>query len=141
MNMAYKDIEKKRAYDKAYSKRQYAKNRDTILTSQKTPKGRARLRKAGKRYQRTSNGQRKRFEWNIFDRYGMSRIAWDRVVREQAGRCAICNVELRKCCIDHNHQTGQIRGLLCLHCNSGIGFFKDNPNLAVQGAEYLKIGV
>ena len=39
--------------------------------------------------------------------------------------------------IDHNHSTGQIRGLLCSLCNFGIGYLKDSPDLLRKAAQYL----
>lgn len=40
--------------------------------------------------------------------------------------------------LDHNHKTGKIRGVLCGHCNSGLGMFRDNPELLQAAVEYLK---
>lgn len=39
--------------------------------------------------------------------------------------------------IDHNHQTGKVRGLLCHHCNVGLGHFKDNIELLNSALDYL----
>lgn len=41
-------------------------------------------------------------------------------------------------CIDHNHQTGEIRGLLCSPCNRAIGQLQDNPNILRKAANYLE---
>lgn len=41
-------------------------------------------------------------------------------------------------CVDHNHFTQKIRGLLCKDCNIGLGMFKDNPILLHNGALYLQ---
>ena len=55
---------------------------------------------------------------------------YSKLLHEQAGRCAICKTwwqDLkRKLHIDHNHTTGFIRGLLCIHCNMALGVFKDS---------------
>lgn len=53
-----------------------------------------------------------------------------------AGRCAICGLPEKA--IDHNHATGEVRGLLCGSCNTGLGFFRDSPKLLRKAAEYLK---
>lgn len=39
--------------------------------------------------------------------------------------------------MDHDHKTDQLRSLLCLKCNSGLGFFDDDPDLLLQAMKYL----
>lgn len=60
------------------------------------------------------------------------------------GLCDICgeeqNIErLNRLCVDHDHETGRIRGLLCINCNSGLGRFKDSPDLLRNAADYLEL--
>lgn len=50
--------------------------------------------------------------------------------------CAICGGSERLC-VDHDHRTGMIRGVLCLNCNNGLGRFKDDPALLAAAAKYL----
>jgi hypothetical protein len=61
---------------------------------------------------------------------------------EQNGCCKICkkNQEDLKIalCVDHDHVTGYIRGLLCNKCNSGLGFFNDDAFLVAMAADYLR---
>jgi len=56
--------------------------------------------------------------------------------------CSICKTpkeELdRTLCIDHNHDTGEIRGMLCSKCNTGLGLFKDNEAYLLEAVEYLR---
>lgn len=56
----------------------------------------------------------------------------------QDNKCSICRAELIKDYLDHNHKTGQLRGLLCNKCNLGIGYFNDKPELLEKAVEYLK---
>lgn len=51
--------------------------------------------------------------------------------------CAICG-STEKPHIDHDHETGVVRGTLCRTCNIGLGMFKDNPELMRQAAQYLE---
>jgi Recombination endonuclease VII. len=59
----------------------------------------------------------------------------------QKGECAICGVKESEMqfnlAIDHNHKTGEIRGLLCRHCNSGIGFLKENIDIFKKAILYI----
>ena len=54
----------------------------------------------------------------------------------QSGKCAICGLS-DKLFVDHCHNTGAIRGILCNKCNSGMGFLNDDPNLLKKAYEYL----
>jgi hypothetical protein len=54
--------------------------------------------------------------------------------------CPICSVPLDGVVVvmDHDHETGKKRGLLCDPCNKGLGFFRDDPNILTRAAEYLR---
>lgn len=56
---------------------------------------------------------------------------------KQHGRCQICG-EQERLVIDHDHETGLMRGLLCYRHNTGIGLFKDNPEHLLKAADYLR---
>ena len=59
---------------------------------------------------------------------------------EQKGVCAICGraaSEKKSLCIDHNHTTGQVRGLLCVACNLFLGRIGDSPVIAKIMLDYL----
>ena len=69
---------------------------------------------------------------------------WDDFLRmsaEQGGRCAICGLTEaetgRSHQLDHDHDTGKPRGILCLTCNSGIGKLRDDPKLVQNALDYL----
>jgi len=59
----------------------------------------------------------------------------------QDGKCEICgnkcikNVSLS---VDHDHETGKVRGLLCHNCNTGLGYYYDNPETLRRAATYLE---
>lgn len=57
-------------------------------------------------------------------------------LKQSITQCVICGSE-EKLVVDHDHKTGEIRGLLCNHCNRGLGHFKDDPMLLEFAAQYL----
>lgn len=60
---------------------------------------------------------------------------------EFTDKCEICKKkwsEKTKPCLDHNHKTGQIRGLLCSQCNSILGFSKESISILLSSIEYIK---
>lgn len=50
--------------------------------------------------------------------------------------CVICGA-VGRLCVDHSHQSGRVRGLLCHQCNKGLGMFRDNPALLARAADYV----
>ena len=72
--------------------------------------------------------------------YGITKEAYDTMMTLQNGVCAICEGrydDKKKLAIDHCHDTGTIRGLLCNKCNRGLGMFEDDPTLLNKAVEYL----
>ena len=67
---------------------------------------------------------------------------YDALFEKQKGVCAICfspeNGRYKHLSIDHDHDTGRIRGLLCNNCNRGLGLLKDSPQLLRKAAEYVE---
>jgi hypothetical protein len=59
---------------------------------------------------------------------------------EQNGKCPICEIEieLMSSALDHNHTTGEFRGLLCNKCNRALGMFLDSEVVLLRAAQYLK---
>ena len=82
-------------------------------------------------------------------KYGLPRRDYWALLEAQDGKCAICSkainvTEERRAhvavalCVDHDHSTGQVRGLLCFACNRGIGQFRDDHELLRLAAHYLE---
>lgn len=75
--------------------------------------------------------------------YGLTPEAYEAMLAGQGGGCAICGFpppEDRRLFldIDHDHETGAVRGLLCNRCNTMLGQSRDNPERLEAGAEYLR---
>lgn len=61
------------------------------------------------------------------------------ILKEQNNQCAVCETPLgKKFAIDHCHFTGEVRGILCSLCNSGIGLLRDNPDICERASIYLR---
>lgn len=76
-------------------------------------------------------------------RYLLNREDYDRMVAEQHGLCAICKQPpsgkppMGVLHVDHDHETGDVRELLCHKCNKALGGFRDDPTLVMTAAFYL----
>lgn len=93
----------------------------------------------GKKY-RTENKEklaRKGQAWHLKSTFGLSLDDYDCMVTAQDGKCAICGEQNARLCVDHDHETGKIRGLLCRQCNAALGIFYDDPAILQQAIEYL----
>lgn len=84
------------------------------------------------------DNQRK-FAYNLKRNYGLSYETYCEMELKQDGKCAICNKPpYRNLDVDHNHETGKIRKLLCSNCNTALGLLKDDTELFTKAIEYLK---
>lgn len=73
-------------------------------------------------------------------RYGLSEEAFQELIATQRNACPICCTLFEKELphIDHDHDTGQVRGILCGNCNRAIGLFRDNPFIMASAIMYLR---
>lgn len=84
-------------------------------------------------------------EYNTFyklqNKFNLSKEDYHKMLEKQNYVCKICkNIQIKSkavLCVDHDHKTGKIRGLLCDLCNKGLGFFKDDCNLLKNAVEYI----
>jgi len=91
-----------------------------------------------KQYNKTHKEERRVYhkKYNI-GTYGLTSEEYEKILQQQEGKCAICKEIMDKPCIDHCHQTGKIRGILCVSCNHGLGNFRDSIDSLLTAAEYL----
>jgi len=75
--------------------------------------------------------------------YGLTEDDYVVLLEQQNGLCAVCKEASEKTLeVDHNHETGAVRGLVCHSCNAGMGSLRDDPELLRAAADYLeKAGV
>lgn len=78
--------------------------------------------------------------------YGLDPDKYEKILESQNGVCAICGKPetsktrngIRKMSVDHNHQTGKVRSLLCRNCNMAIGNFKEDVEILKKAVAYLE---
>lgn len=81
---------------------------------------------------------------HLLNRYGLTVDQYQLLLEVQSYGCAICKRKdsgvrgKKNLAVDHDHETGRIRGLLCNSCNNGLGRFKDNPEFLRCAARYLE---
>jgi hypothetical protein len=153
--MSQKDldlIEAKRAYKRQW----YINNRQRLLTKAKskydaTPEfyrkkslAVARANPQANRDKvnnwRRENPERAR-DSQLKKNYGITLDAYIKIFESQNNRCAICKSPStggkNDWHVDHDHSTGKVRGILCNHCNRGLGAFKDNASVLTDAINYL----
>jgi hypothetical protein len=88
---------------------------------------------------KADGGKKKHWGMRLY-RYGITKEEFFTMVDKQFGICKICCEKLphyRKVCIDHDHGTGEVRGLLCHRCNVLIGQIENNKHLLGNVVDYI----
>jgi Recombination endonuclease VII len=75
--------------------------------------------------------------YHLTRRYGITAAEADFLLEGQGGLCAICRVAPAEH-VDHIHDTGEVRALLCFNCNGGLGQFRDDPAVLRAAADYVE---
>lgn len=117
-----RDPEKRKIWNRKY----YEKHPDRVKASQ----SKYHLKVKEKRKDR----------W-VLREHGCSAFDYQRMLDEQEDGCAICGRPPeceKRLAVDHDHSTGEIRGLLCERCNQGLGLFGDSPSRLREAADYLE---
>jgi len=81
-------------------------------------------------------------------KYGLGEEQVRELLEYQGGGCGICDRPLdldatdkkSKVAVDHNHETGEVRGILCQNCNTGIGMFDEDPRTIRRALAYVQMG-
>lgn len=91
---------------------------------------------------RATQSERNR-RYRLKNKYGLTESDFQTMLDGQGGGCAICHTtspggRAQQFCVDHDHTTGRVRGILCSECNNGIGKLGDDPALLEAAARYLR---
>ena len=77
----------------------------------------------------------------IEERYGITGAQYDALYEYQSGKCYICQRatgKTRRLSVDHDHVTGEVRGLLCRPCNDILGHLRDDVLALERAVRYLQ---
>lgn len=81
-------------------------------------------------------------KWSLKSKYSMTIADRDALLVKQGGKCAICRSDKFNGpgpCIDHDHATGKVRGILCFNCNFVLGYAHNNSPVLRLAADYLEM--
>ena len=79
-------------------------------------------------------------DWHLRKKYGITLDEFNQLSEAQGNKCCICSEENKvhqNLVVDHNHATGEVRGLICSPCNSALGLAKDSVKVLEAMIEYL----
>jgi hypothetical protein len=99
-----------------------------------------RYRENQRRMRSTPEGKARQRAGHLKRKYGITLEEYDTLLQHQGGGCAICRRKPRPDAslhLDHDHQTGRMRGILCFRCNNGLGDFDDDASLLQQAVAYV----
>ena len=143
----WRDSEIGRAKSVATQKEWRANNPDIVRAGKKRYRERNPEKvKAGQQRCWEENGEQYRVtHWRYWlnKKYGLTEERYYEILKEQNYQCAICGAtekdfRRQRFCVDHCHDTGVVRGMLCFACNVILGNAHDNPELLESAVSYLK---
>lgn len=124
---------------------QYAKQQEWRANNKERIAEQERLRNMsdkGRAYAASPQRVLSRKNRSLIQNYGITLEDYNRMFIEQNGCCKICGKHQQdlkaSLHVDHNHTTGKVRGLLCHHCNVGLGNFEDDITLLSKAIAYLE---
>jgi len=136
------DPEKIRKQGREASRRYIAKNRDAMREKAREYRLKHPEKVAASHEKYTSGNPEKvkaaSFK-HLLCRYGLTPEQYHELLRIQDDQCPICSADLNNKVshVDHDHDTGLVRGIVCHHCNVGMGQFGDSADLLRKAADFL----
>jgi hypothetical protein len=134
--MPHKDPAVKKAYLKSYHAKWYQQNKEKRLAQIEE-------------YQLTKSDDWRKLigqKHHLKTRYNLTPKQYNEMAESQDYKCAICGIDVAEnvradkqiaLSVDHNHTTGTLRELLCMKCNYGLGYFKDNADILEKASKYI----
>jgi hypothetical protein len=122
------NISERKSHYALYGKKYYEANKDKIKERSK------------RNYAKTRELKLVKHRHHVLkSRYGITMEEYYQMLETQNNKCAVCDNKATKTLdVDHDHETGRVRGLLCNNCNRGIGHLKDNPDILRRAISYLE---
>lgn len=115
------------------------KNHDKILNQGREYQKNNREKLAARSRERYRNNKQKELDRIRRKKYGITGEEFRAIIEKQGLKCPICTKDITKNpSVDHNHKTGEIRGLICNKCNLAIGNAEDSPDRLRRMADYLE---
>ena len=133
---------KKKAQNEA--KKRHAENKDQINSKRRQQRkdNPEKYREESKAYNKANPHIARESSWRRAGIKDMTVVRYNQMFEDQKGLCALCERPQeqfkRRFAIDHNHDTGKARGLLCDRCNTGLGKMNDSINQLEKAIKYLK---
>jgi len=128
----YKRSEKYKAQRRLVRKERYKKE----------PEFREKVKKRTENFRKSEFGKMYVINDHLKRRHNLSLDKYNKMFSEQNGCCDICQKHQsefsKRLHVDHDHDTGEIRSLLCHHCNTALGGFREDIDLMTKAIEYLK---
>lgn len=129
------------AYQKEYRIKNIEKIKAKSLVYYEYHKEENRKRAAKWQKENSERYRRWLYEHSLIKNYNITIEDYKKMLNDQNGVCAICfreDKKGRKLCVDHNHDTGKVRGLLCGNCNKLLGMAGDDKKILSRSIKYLE---
>lgn len=149
-NLPYARAWKQKNKEKVQQKQKewYENNKEIILKKSREyyKEHRQELIEKTKKWVEDNPEKRRAYQKQYFLRrnFNLTEEEYNNLLNKQNNKCSICGVDLfldkTKAVIDHDHTTGELRGILCTNCNIGLGHFKDNCANLLHAVDYLMGG-
>lgn len=136
--MPYKNPEDKKKSDND----RYQRNKEKLLKQAKIYRDTHKEERYNYNKNWVLSNKEKAIDNQLRIKYGIGLIEYNKKKEEQNNCCQICNRHesefKRRMCVDHNHETNEVRGILCNHCNTALGHVFEDEDILLNMITYLR---